>query len=34
MWFITALIITIVAFFDTYSAVVMLWLSYLLSFIF
>jgi hypothetical protein len=34
MWFITALLITIVAFFDTYSALSLLWLSYLLSFFF
>lgn len=33
MWFITALFITILAYIDTSSAVSMLWLSYVLSFI-
>ena len=33
MWFLTALFITILAYIDTNSAVTVLWLSYVLSFI-
>lgn len=33
MWFITALFITVLAYIDTTSAVSVLWISYLLSFI-
>jgi hypothetical protein len=34
MWFIMALFITLLIFVDSYYAVSVLWLSYLLSFIF
>jgi hypothetical protein len=33
MWFITALFITIIAYIDTTTAISVLWISYLLSFI-